>query len=129
MIKCHIYNVRHYNFDRYINHDRVRRSPIFFAAGSKGQAEYQISSRRISSEVKRRDSGMRMLPPCFSRAPSLKRELMTARSANEYSSAASKPLSVRRESMILSTLMSSGERVSEVLEYVANFPLGFLDEV
>ena len=29
MIKCHIYNVRHYNFDRYINHDRVRRSPIF----------------------------------------------------------------------------------------------------
>ena len=41
---------------------------------------------------------------------------MTARSANEYSSAASKPLSVRRGSMILSTLMSSGERVSEVLE-------------
>ena len=65
---------------------------------------------------------MRMLPPCFSRAPSLKRELMTARSANEYSSAASKPLSVRRESMILSTLMSSGERVSEVLEYVAGEP-------
>lgn len=29
MIKCHIYNVRHYNFDRYINYDRVRRSPIF----------------------------------------------------------------------------------------------------
>ena len=31
--------------------------------------------------------------------------------------------------MILSTRMSSGERVSKFLEYVANFPLGFLDEV
>lgn len=29
MIKCHIYNVRHYNFDRYIHHDRVCRSPFF----------------------------------------------------------------------------------------------------
>lgn len=129
MIKCHIYNVRHYNFDRYINHDRVRRSPFFFAAGSKGQAEYQISSRIISSEVKRWSSGMRMLPPCLSRAPSLKRASTTVLSVNEYSSAAFKPLSVRRESMILSTLMSSGERVSKFLEYVANFPLGFLDEV
>lgn len=36
MIKCHIYNVRHYNFDRYINHDRVRRSPIFFCGRVKG---------------------------------------------------------------------------------------------
>ena len=72
---------------------------------------------------------MRMLSPCFSRAPSLKRELMTARSVNEYNSVVSKPLSVRRESMILSTRMSSGERVSKFLEYVANFPLGFLDEV
>ena len=51
------------------------------------------------------------------------------RAANEYSSAASKPLSLRRESMILSTRMSSGERVSKFLEYVANFPLGFRDEV
>lgn len=29
MIKCHIYNVRHYNFDRYVHHDRVCRSPFF----------------------------------------------------------------------------------------------------
>lgn len=36
MIKCHIYDVRHYNFDRYINHDRVRRSPIFFCGRVKG---------------------------------------------------------------------------------------------
>lgn len=36
MIKCHIYNVRHYNFDRYIYHDRVRRSPIFFCGRVKG---------------------------------------------------------------------------------------------
>ena len=126
MIKCHIYNVRHYNFDRYIYHDRVRRSPFFFAAGSKGQAEYQISSRIISSEVKRWSSGMRMLAPCLSRAPSLKRASTTVLSVNEYNSVVSKPLSVRRESMILSTLMSSGERVSEVLEYVAEEPSGLL---
>lgn len=36
MIKYHIYNVRHYNFDRYINHDRVRRSPFFFCGRVKG---------------------------------------------------------------------------------------------
>lgn len=61
-----------------------------------------------------------MRPPRFSRAPSSKRESMEARSANEYNSVASRPLSVRRESMILSTRMSSGERISLSLEYVAS---------
>lgn len=50
-----------------------------------------------------------MRPPRFSRAPSSKRESMAARSANEYNSVASRPLSVRRESMILSTRMSSAK--------------------
>ena len=83
----------------------------------------------ISSEVKRRSSGMRIRVPWSSKAPSFKRVSMTVRSANEYNSVVSRPLSVRRDSIILSTRMSSGERVSKFLEYVTNFPLGFLDEV
>ena len=76
----------------------------------------------ISSEVKKWSSGMRMWVPYSSRALSSSKVLTVEISDNEYNSSASMPSSVRSGSMILSIRMSSGDRTSSSLEYVASLP-------